>query len=101
MAIDGYRKFPNAASGETWQISVLALLGYTPEIQKENKTFRYADLERHPSTGEVLVIVKEVAAHNPGRQKSPIDFMTPPEKAEVKTRDDWKADGFFPEVVAP
>ncbi len=96
MSIDGYRKFPNEASAKAWQASVFAQLGYTPKVQKETLTTQYSRLISHPSTGEVLVIVKEVAAHNPERQKSPIDFLTQPQKNALKDRDAWKADGFFP-----
>lgn len=123
-----YIKRGSVVDGEIWQARVYDDFGYNlialnpktglmERIGDTVKTFRYADPVFHPSTSEVLIIIKAVTRWRltDGRpeftKESPANVvvehgpriglpaMTAAEKAGMKTQDEWKAGGFFPEVI--
>lgn len=120
-----YIKHANQAEGEVWQARIYDDFGYNlidPEtgmrIGDKVKTFRYADPIHHPSDGSVLMRIKPVTrwrlfgGKSQFTKESPADaiveggvrdgqpVLSASEKSGMKTRDEWKAEGFFAEVIS-
>ncbi len=94
-----YLEFNNIVDFNSANIRFFTELGYDSKVQTDTKTSEYASLILHPSNGKVLMIMKDVTVHGKtGDKENPeTNIISSEEKVRVKTREEWKLEGYFPE----